>query len=45
MSVKNKIDHQFLESKFFLPNWKIQTLVLGALNPSCGEETDYFYGR
>lgn len=45
MSAKNKIDHQFLDSKFFLPNWKIQTLILGTFNPSCGEETDYFYGR
>ena len=45
MSAKNKIDHQFLDSKFFLPNWKIQTLVLGTFNPNCGEETDYFYGR
>ena len=45
MSAKNKIDHQFLKSKFFLPNWKIQTLVLGTFNPSCGEETDYFYER
>ena len=45
MGTKNKIDHQFLGSKFFLPNWKIQTLVLGTFNPSCGEETDYFYGR
>jgi hypothetical protein len=45
MSAENKINHQFLNSKFFFPNWKIQTLVLGTFNPSCGEETDYFYGR
>lgn len=45
MSTENNIDHQFLNSKFFLPNWKIQTLILGTFNPLCGEETDYFYGR
>ena len=45
MSAENKINHQFLNSNFFFPNWKIQTLVLGTFNPSCGEETDYFYGR
>jgi G:T/U-mismatch repair DNA glycosylase len=45
MSAENNIDHQFLNSKFFLPNWKMQTLVLGTFNPSCGEDTDYFYGR
>jgi hypothetical protein len=45
MTTKNNIDHQFLNSNFFLPNWKVQTLVLGTFNPSCGEETDYFYGR
>jgi hypothetical protein len=45
MSTENKINHQFLNSKFFFPNWEIQTLVLGTFNPSCGEETDYFYGR
>jgi hypothetical protein len=45
MSSENKKNHQFLNSKFFFPNWKIQTLVLGTFNPSCGDETDYFYGR
>ena len=45
MNAKNNINHQFLNSKFFLPDWKIQTLVLGTFNPICGEETDYFYGR
>lgn len=45
MSAENKINHQFLNSNFFFPNWKIQTLVLGTFNPSCGEDTDYFYGR
>lgn len=45
MIAENKINHQFLNSNFFFPNWKIQTLVLGTFNPSCGEETDYFYGR
>ncbi|MDC0956594.1 hypothetical protein OAS44_01840 [Flavobacteriaceae bacterium] len=39
------IVHKFLNSDFFLPTWDIETLVLGTFNPSCGEETDYFYGR
>jgi hypothetical protein len=39
------INHQFLNQEFFLPNWKIETLVLGSFNPECGEITDYFYGR
>jgi G:T/U-mismatch repair DNA glycosylase len=41
----NQINHQFLDSDFFFPYWKINTLVLGTFNPCCGEETDYFYGR
>jgi hypothetical protein len=45
MSNVNIINHQFLKADFFFPNWKIQTLVLGTFNPSCREETDYFYGR
>lgn len=40
-----KIEHQFLKSEVFLPNWEIDTLVLGTFNPICGEKTDYFYGR
>ena len=39
------INHQFLNQEFFLPNWKIETLVLGTFNPKCGEITDYYYGR
>lgn len=39
------ISHQFLNKNFFFPNWKINTLVLGTFNPSCGEKTDYYYGR
>jgi hypothetical protein len=45
INTENTINHQFLNSKFFLPSWKIQTLILGTFNPSCGEATDYFYGR
>jgi hypothetical protein len=45
MNSQIKINHQFLDSNFFLPYWKIKTLVLGTFNPSCGEKTDYFYGR
>jgi len=39
------INHQFLNQEFFLPNWRIETLVLGTFNPECGEITDYYYGR
>mgnify|MGYP006206611889 CR=1 FL=1 len=39
------INHQFLESDFFIPNWECETLILGSFNPGCGERTDYFYGR
>ncbi|HEX9826540.1 MAG TPA: hypothetical protein VGA80_08060 [Flavobacteriaceae bacterium] len=42
---KEIIEHQFLNEDYFLPNWKIETLVLGTFNPNCGERTDYFYGR
>lgn len=45
MNLINSIQHQFLNNKFFLPYWEVQTLVLGTFNPDCGEETDYFYGR
>lgn len=45
MNKQNYIEHQFLNEKFFIPTWKIKTLVLGTFNPSCGEKTDYFYGR
>lgn len=45
MLKNNYIEHQFLNETFFLPNWNIKTLVLGTFNPSCGEKTDYFYGR
>jgi hypothetical protein len=42
---KNIIDHQFLKKDYFFPYWEIDALVLGTFNPSCGEKTDYFYGR
>jgi hypothetical protein len=45
MNTSNTIEHKFLNSDFFLPTWDTETLVLGTFNPSCGEETDYFYGR
>jgi hypothetical protein len=45
MKNENIIEHQFLNSDFFLPTWKVHTLVLGTFNPDCGELTDYFYGR
>lgn len=45
MQNKNLVEHQFLDSEFFLPYWPVHTLVLGTFNPNCGEKTDYFYGR
>lgn len=45
MSTDNIIEHQFLHSNFFLPTWRVHTLVLGTFNPVCGTNTDYFYGR
>ncbi len=40
-----EIKHQFFQEDFFFPNWEIDLLVLGTFNPSCGEKTDYYYGR
>jgi G:T/U-mismatch repair DNA glycosylase len=45
MKNENIIEHQFLNSDFYLPSWKVKTLVLGTFNPNCGQTTDYFYGR
>ena len=45
MKNENIIEHQFLNSDFYLPTWKVKTLVLGTFNPNCGKTTDYFYGR
>lgn len=45
MNSKNNIEHQFINTNFFFPDWKVKTLVLGTFNPNCGEKTDYFYGR
>jgi hypothetical protein len=39
------INHQFLNQECFLPNWKIETLILGTFKPECGDVTDYYYGR
>jgi hypothetical protein len=40
-----KINHQFLDKKYFFPNWKIKTLFIGTFNPECGETLDYYYRR
>jgi G:T/U-mismatch repair DNA glycosylase len=45
MKNENIIEHQFLNSDFYLPTWKVKTLVLGTFNPNCGQTTDYLYGR
>ena len=39
------IQHQFLDSDIFVPNWEINTLFLGTFNPICGEPLDYYYRR
>lgn len=40
-----KIEHQFLEEDFFIPDWKIKYLFIGTFNPKGGEKVNYFYGR
>ncbi len=40
-----KIEHQFLQEQFFIPDWEIKYLFLGTFNPACGEKVNYFYGR
>jgi len=39
------IKHQFLLTKHFFPNWKINKLFIGTFNPECGEKIDYYYRR
>ena len=40
-----KINHQFLNETFFIPNWEISHLFLGTFNPEGGDKVNYFYGR
>ena len=40
-----KVNHQFLEKYFFVPDWKIKHLFLGTFNPKGGNPVSYFYGR
>ena len=40
-----KINHQFLNEDFFVPNWEISYLFLGTFNPEGGDKVNYFYGR
>lgn len=40
-----KIEHQFLNESFFVPNWPISHLFLGTFNPQGGDKVNYFYGR
>jgi len=40
-----KINHQFLNEAFFIPDWEIEYLFLGTFNPEGGEKVNYFYGR
>lgn len=39
------IEHQFLHSEYFFPNWKVNILFIGTFNPICGEQLDYYYRR
>jgi hypothetical protein len=40
-----KVNHQFLNEAFFIPDWEIEYLFLGTFNPEGGEKVNYFYGR
>jgi hypothetical protein len=39
------VQHQFLDSGYFFPDWEVNTLFLGTFNPLCGEQLDYYYRR
>jgi hypothetical protein len=39
------IKHQFFNSEYFFPNWKVNKLFIGTFNPICGEKLDYYYRR
>ncbi len=39
------IEHQFIHSEYFFPNWKVDKLFIGTFNPMCGEQLDYYYRR
>ena len=39
------INHQFLNSEFFIPHWPIKYLFIGTFNPTGGEKVKYYYGR
>lgn len=40
-----KIEHQFLNENYFIPNWEVKFLFIGTFNPNGGEKVKYFYGR
>lgn len=40
-----KVNHQFLNEVFFIPDWDVEYLFLGTFNPEGGEKVNYFYGR
>lgn len=40
-----KVNHQFLNEAFFIPDWEVEYLFLGTFNPEGGEKVNYFYGR
>lgn len=40
-----KVNHQFLEKEFFIPNWEVNYLFVGTFNPIGGHPVNYFYGR
>jgi hypothetical protein len=39
------VEHQFLNTPYFFPNWEVDTIFLGTFNPICGESLDYYYRR
>lgn len=40
-----KLQHQFFNQSFFIPDWNIKHLFLGTFNPMGGENVPYFYAR
>ena len=43
--VMKKINHQFSCESFYIPNWEVQHLFVGMVNPEGGARVSYYYGR
>jgi len=39
------INHQLRNKTCYLPDWKVQYLLVGTFNPQDGESVNYYYGR